>query len=66
MRVDSGRGDGDAEFEKAVGRCGGWLERRGRGEVEQLVMLRNTDLRAGDEWLVFVTPAVRKKMGRTM
>lgn len=65
MRVDSARDDvlPETEFDKAVVRNKGWLEKRKRSDVEKLVALRNTDLRAGDEWLVYVSPAVKKRMG---
>jgi len=54
----------EGEFEKAVTRTRGWLEKRKRADVEGLVALRNTDLRAGDDWLVYISPAVKKRMGR--
>jgi hypothetical protein len=65
VRVDSLRDEvePESEFERAVGRTKGWLEKRKRSEVEGLVALRNTDLRAGDEWLVYVSPAMKKRMG---
>lgn len=65
VRVDSARDEvvPETDLEKAVVRTKGWLEKRKRSEVERLVSTRNTDLRAGDEWLVYVSPAVKKRMG---
>lgn len=65
VRVDSAREEvpPETEFEKAMGRNKGWLEKRKRSEVEELVALSNTDLRAGEDWLVYVSPAVKKRMG---
>lgn len=64
VRVDSAREVvPETEFDMAVGRTKGWMEKRKRSDVETLVSLRNTDLRAGDEWLVYVSPAVKKRMG---
>jgi hypothetical protein len=65
VRVDSAREEvvPETELERAAGRNRGWLEKRKRSAVEGLVALRNTDLRAGDEWLVYVSPAVKKRMG---
>jgi hypothetical protein len=65
VRVDSARDEvvPETDLERAVVRTKGWLEKRKRGEVERLVSTRNTDLRAGDEWLVYVSPAVKKRMG---
>lgn len=54
----------EGEFERAVTRTKGWLEKRKRSDVESLVALRNTDLRAGDEWLVYVSPAVKRRLAR--
>jgi len=54
----------DSEFDRAANKTKGWLEKRKRSEVDNLVSLRNTDLRAGDDWLVFVSPAVKKRMAR--
>jgi hypothetical protein len=56
----------DSEFEVAASKTKGWLEKRKRSDVENLVSLRNTDLRAGDDWLVYVSPAVKKRMARRM
>ncbi|KIW01228.1 uncharacterized protein PV09_07271 [Verruconis gallopava] len=65
VRVDSAREDmlPETELDRAVARSKGWLEKRKRSEVDGLVALRNTDLRAGDDWLVYVSPAVKKRMG---
>ena len=65
VRVDSAREEvvPETELDRAARRNKGWLEKRKRSEVEGLVSLRNTDLRAGDEWLVYVSPAVKKRMG---
>jgi hypothetical protein len=56
----------EGEFERAVTKTSGWLEKRKRADVENLVSLRNTDLRAGDDWLVFISPAVKKRLARRM
>jgi len=56
----------DSEFEIAASKTKGWLEKRKRSEVDNLVSIRNTDLRAGDDWLVYVSPAVKKRMARRM
>jgi hypothetical protein len=56
----------EGEFERAVASTQGWLEKRKRCDVESLVALANTDLRAGDDWLVYVSPAVKKRLGRRM
>ena len=65
VRVDSAREEvvPETELDRTVHRNKGWLEKRKRSDVESLVSLRNTDLRAGDEWLVYVSPAVKKRMG---
>ena len=39
------------------------MEKRKRSDVENIVALRNTDLRAGDDWLIYISPAVKKRMG---
>jgi hypothetical protein len=54
----------EGEFERAVVKTRGWLEKRKRSDVEGLVALKNTDLRAGDDWLVYVSPAVKRRLAR--
>ncbi|KAF2432080.1 hypothetical protein EJ08DRAFT_732826 [Tothia fuscella] len=54
----------EGEFERAVVKTKGWLEKRKRCDLEGLVALRNTDLRAGDDWLVYVSPAVKRRLAR--
>ncbi|TLD36893.1 hypothetical protein E2P81_ATG02675 [Venturia nashicola] len=56
----------ETEYDTAANKTKGWMEKRKRTEVENLVSLRNTDLRAGDDWLVYVSPAVKKRMARRM
>ncbi|KAE9982183.1 hypothetical protein EG328_011095 [Venturia inaequalis] len=56
----------ETEYDTAAKKTKGWMEKRKRNEVENLVSLRNTDLRAGDDWLVYVSPAVKKRMARRM
>jgi hypothetical protein len=56
----------EGELERAVTKTTGWLEKRKRADVESLVALRNTDLRAGEDWLVYVSPAVKKRLARRM
>lgn len=56
----------EGEFEQAVTNTRGWLEKRKRSDVEGLVALANTDLRAGDDWLVYVSPAMKKRLARRM
>jgi hypothetical protein len=49
------------EYEDAVAKTTGWLEPKKRREVRQLICLKNTDLRAGNDWLVYVSPAEKWK-----
>jgi len=42
----------------------GWLEVLDRAAVDRLVAVPNSDLRAGDFWLVFVHPAVKRARRR--
>lgn len=56
----------ESEFDTAATKTKSWMEKRKRNDVENLVSLRNTDLRAGDDWLVYVSPAVKKRMARRM
>lgn len=56
----------ETEYDIAANKTKGWMEKRKRSEVENIVSLRNTDLRAGDDWLVYVSPAVKKRMARRM
>lgn len=53
----------ESEFDVAAVKNRSWLEKRKRSDVDGLVSLRNTDLRSGDDWLVYVSPAVKKRMG---
>jgi len=63
-RNDSMRDDTpESEFDLAAVRNRTWLEKRKRNDLEGLITLQNTDLRAGDDWLVFISPAVKKRMG---
>lgn len=56
----------ETEYDVAANKTKGWMEKRKRNEVENIMSLRNTDLRAGDDWLVYVSPAVKKRMARRM
>ena len=44
----------------------GWLEVLDRAAVDRLVAVPNSDLRAGDFWLVFVHPAVKRARRRAV
>lgn len=66
-RIDGEKEDGpEGEFDRAVASTKGWLEKRKRSEVENIVALANTDLRAGDEWLVYISPAMKKRLARKL
>jgi hypothetical protein len=53
----------ESDFDIAARQMEGWLERRPRKDVAKLVALTNTDLRANDLWLVYVSPAMKQKVG---
>ncbi len=43
-----------------VARLGGWLEVASEKEVTDWIVLKNTDLRAGETWLLHVSRAARR------
>jgi hypothetical protein len=51
---------GDDEISYIVARLGGWLQVATEKEVKQWIVLKNTDLRAGEHWLLHVSRAARR------
>jgi len=52
--------DYDDQLSLVVARLGGWLEMANEREVRDWVVLKNTDLRAGETWLLHVSRAARR------
>jgi hypothetical protein len=46
----------ESDFDVCARRMAPWLERAGKRDVLRWVVLKNTDLRAGDQWLLYVSP----------
>jgi hypothetical protein len=49
----------ESDFDVCARRMEPWLERADKREVLRWVVLKNTDLRAGDQWLMFVSPTTK-------
>lgn len=57
----------ETEMDVCARRMGEWpMERVSKREAQRWVCLKNTDLRAGDEWLVYVSPTTKAQMGLDM
>ena len=50
------------EYQEAITKTIGWLEVKKKQDVSKLAFLENTDLRAGEQWLVYISPAAKRKM----
>jgi hypothetical protein len=51
------------DYEIVAAKMQGWMEPRRKSEVETWLSLKNTDLRASEKWLVYVSPTMKKKLG---
>jgi len=50
----------DFQMSLIVARLGGWLEVASQREVKDWIVLKNTDLRAGEMWLMYVSRAAKR------
>jgi hypothetical protein len=54
----------DAAWQSLMQRMGNWgFVACGTDEVQRWVVRKNTDLRAGDRWLLYVSPTTRQRRG---
>jgi hypothetical protein len=50
----------DFQTSMIVARLGGWLEVASQREVKEWIVLKNTDLRAGEMWFMYVSRAAKR------
>jgi hypothetical protein len=49
-----------AQMSLIIARLDGWLHFASEKEVQEWIMLKNTDLRAGEQWLLYVSNAAKR------